>query len=189
MDTNHRGYRYYQEANDQLNAQDKRIYLARLSQDEKKYYNQYLTKLRQDRFKADEANKKKYNEIRKTHIEYLRKTEPEKMAIQNRKDVKAHRLRNKAKATELTTKQNATQTLTDAIRARKARAEMNKLRDEKNTKNVVSSILKSIIDAVPVESKKKKNREAVARHKTKKAQGEPTRTYNTRSKGRTLNLF
>ena len=104
MDTNHRGYRYYQEANDQLNAQDKRIYLARLSQDEKKYYNQYLTKLRQDRFKADEANRKKYNEIRKKHIEELRKTEPEKMAIQNRKDVKAHRLRNNAKATELTTK-------------------------------------------------------------------------------------
>jgi len=188
MDTNHRGYRYYREANEQLNTQDKRIYLARLTQDEKKYYNQYLTKLRQDRFKANEANRTKYNEIRKKHIEDLRKEEPEKMAIQNRKDVKAFGLRNKAKVIELSTKQKATQTLRDAIRARKARAEMYKRKEQKQVQNDVSSILKNIIDSVPVESKKKKNREAVARHKTKKAQGE-TKTYKTRSKGRTLNLF
>ena len=84
-------------------------------------------------------------------------------------------------------KQKSLNTLTDAIKARKARAEANKLRDEKNVKNDVSSILNSIIDAVPIKSKNKKNREAVARHKAKKAQGETT-TYNTRSKGRTLNL-
>ena len=101
------------------------------------------------------------------------------MAIQNRKDVKAHRLREKAKATELSTKQNATQTLTDAIRARKARAELKKLKDQKDAKNAVSSILNSIINAVPVESKKKKNRDAVAKHKAKKASGQPTRNYLT----------
>ncbi len=100
--------------------------------------------------------KKKYNEIRKKHFEVLRETQPEKLAIQNRKDVKAHRLREKAKATELSTKQNATQTLTDAIRARRARAELKKLKDQKDAKNAVSSILNSIINAVPVESKKKK---------------------------------
>ena len=86
-------------------------------------------------------------------------------------------------------KQKSLNTLTDAIKARKARAEANKLRDEKKVqvKNDISSILNSIIDAVPIKSKNKKNREAVARHKAKKAQGETT-TYNTRSKGRTLNL-
>ena len=51
-------------------------------------------------------------------------------------------------------------TLTDAIKVRKERTEMNKLRDEKvrqgKVKNDVSSILNSIIDAVPVVSKKKK---------------------------------
>ena len=73
--------------------------------------------------------------------------------------------------------------LTDAIRARKARAETNKLRDEKKVKNDVSSILNSIIDAVPVVSKNKKNREAVARHKELKALGE-TRIYNTKRNGR-----
>ena len=77
------------------------------------------------------------------------------------------------------------------MRAKKARIQVNKLRDEKErqekVKNDVSSILNSIIDAVPVKSKNKKNREAVARHKERKALGE-TMTYNTRSKGRTLNL-
>jgi len=80
-------------------------------------------------------------------------------------------------------KQKASNTLTDAIRARKARAEMNKLRDEKKVKNDVSSILNSIIDAVPVVSKNKKNREAVARHKELKALGE-ARIYNTKRNGR-----
>ena len=84
-------------------------------------------------------------------------------------------------------KQKSLNILTDAIRARKARAEANKLRDEKNVKNDVSSILNSIIDAVPIIVKSKRNREAVARHKERKALGQ-TMTYNTRSKGRTLNL-
>ena len=83
-------------------------------------------------------------------------------------------------------KQKSLNTLTDAIRARKARAEANKLRGEK-AKNDVSSILNSSIDAVPVVIKSKRNREAVARHKERKALGQTT-TYNTRSKGRTLNL-
>jgi hypothetical protein len=84
-------------------------------------------------------------------------------------------------------KQKSLNTLTDAIRTRKARTGANILRDEKNDKNDVSSILNSIIDAVPIKSKNKKNREAVARHKERKALGE-TITYNTRNKGRTLNL-
>ena len=84
-------------------------------------------------------------------------------------------------------KQKSLNTLTDAIKARKARAEANKLRDEKKVKNDVSSILNSIIDAVPIKSKNKKNSEAVARHKKRKELGE-AQTYDTRSKGRTLNL-
>jgi hypothetical protein len=64
---------------------------------------------------------------------------------------------------------------------------MNKLRDEKEqqeiVKNDVSSMLNSFIDAVPIKSKNKKNRKAVARHKERKELGD-TRTYNTRSKGK-----
>ena len=111
------------------------------------------------------------DEYKKQQAEYMKKYRAKKSEL--KKDIHG--------------KQKSLNTLTDAIRARKARAEMNKLRDEKKVKNDVSSILNSIIDAVPVVSKNKKNREAVARHKAKKAQGE-TITYNTRSKGRTLNL-
>ena len=82
----------------------------------------------------------------------------------------------------------ALNTLTDAIRARKARTEMNKLRDEKKVKNDVSSILNSIIDAVPIESKNKKNRESVKRHKELKTLGE-ARIYNIKRNGRKQNLY
>ena len=68
---------------------------------------------------------------------------------------------------------------------------MNKLRNEKErqekVKNDVSSILNSIIDAVPVVVKSKRTIEEVSRHEERKELGE-ARTYNTRSKGRTLNL-
>ncbi len=74
--------------------------------------------------------------------------------------------------------QKSLNTLTDAIRAIKARAEANKLRDEKNVKNDVSSISNSIIDAVPVKSKNKKNSQAVAIQNAKKAHGE-AKIYNT----------
>ena len=74
------------------------------------------------------------------------------------------------------------------MRARKARTKTSKLLDERKVKNDVSSILNSIINAVPVIVKNKKNSQAVARHKAKKEQG-LTRTYKTRSKGRTLNLL
>jgi hypothetical protein len=97
--------------------------------------------------------------------------------------MKEYRAKQRALKREIENKQKSLNTLTDAIRARKARMEMNKLRDEKKVKNDVSSILNSIIDAIPVESKKKKNREAVARHKELKALGE-TRIYNTKRNGR-----
>ncbi len=77
------------------------------------------------------------------------------------------------------------------MRAKKARIQVNKLRDEKEpqekVKNDVSSILNSIVDAVPVKSKNKKNSEAVARHKERNELGE-ARTYNTRCKRRKLIL-
>ena len=105
--------------------------------------------------------------------------------------IKKYRAKQRALKIKIEKKQKAYTTLTDAMRAKKARIQVNKLRDEKErqekVKNDVSSILNSIIDAVPVKSKNKKNREAVARHKERKELGE-AKTYNTRSKGRTLNL-
>jgi len=101
--------------------------------------------------------------------------------------MKQYRAKRRQSKIEIEKKQKASSTLTDAIRARKARAEMNRLRNEKerkeNVKNDVSSILNSVIDAVPVESKKKKNREAVKKHKELKALGE-SKIYNTKRNGR-----
>ena len=97
--------------------------------------------------------------------------------------MKEYRAKQRALKREIENKQKSLNTLTDAIKARKARMEMNKLRDEKKVKNDVSSILNSIIDAVPVVSKNKKNREAVARHKELKALGE-AKIYNTKRNGR-----
>ena len=97
--------------------------------------------------------------------------------------MKEYRAKQRALKKEIEKKEKSSNTLTDAIRARKARMEMNKLRDEKKVKNDVLSILNSIIDAVPVVSKNKKNREAVARHKELKALGE-AKIYNTKRNGR-----
>ena len=78
----------------------------------------------QDKFKANEANKTRYNEIRKEYIATLRQTEPEKMRQQNIKDVRAFKEREKAHKEIL----KSMNTLTDAIRARKARAELTSLK-------------------------------------------------------------
>ena len=115
------------------------------------------------------------DEYKKQQAEYMKKYRAKKSEL--KRDIQA-----KQKSASLMPRE-ALNTLTDAIRARKARAEMNKLRDEKKVKNDVSSILNSIIDAVPVVSKNKKNREAVARHKELKALGE-ARIYNTKRNGR-----
>ena len=100
--------------------------------------------------------------------------------------MKVYRAKQRELKKNIEEKQKSLNTLTDAIRARKARAEANKLRDEKNVKNDVSSILNTIIDAVPIKSKNKKNKEAVARHKERKELGE-ARTY-MKLRPRTLNL-
>jgi hypothetical protein len=97
--------------------------------------------------------------------------------------MKEYRAKQRALKKEIEKKEKSSNTLTDAIRARKARMEMNKLRDEKKVKNDVSSILNSIIDAVHVVSKNKKNKEAVARHKELKALGK-AKIYNTKRNGR-----
>ena len=112
------------------------------------------------------------DEYRKEQAEYMKK----------------YRAKQRALKIEIEKKQKAYTTLTDAIRARKARTEMNKLRDEKKVKNDVSSILNSIIDAVPIESKNKKNRESVKRHKELKTLGE-ARIYNIKRNGRKQNLY
>jgi hypothetical protein len=57
--TNHGGYYYYQEAQDQISGMDKRIYLSRLTPEQKKCFTQYSGWLRQNRFSSKPENKEK----------------------------------------------------------------------------------------------------------------------------------
>jgi hypothetical protein len=67
------GKYFYEMANDQLNMKDRKQYLSSLTEEQRKLYTRYGNKVRQDKFKANEENNKKYNEIRREHIEELRK--------------------------------------------------------------------------------------------------------------------
>ena len=48
----------YDMANNQLNFKGSNIYLSTLTEEQRKLYNGYGAKLRQDKFRANEANKK-----------------------------------------------------------------------------------------------------------------------------------
>ncbi len=100
------GKYYYEMANSQLNMKDRIANLKTLTEEQRKLYTRYGNTIRQDKFKADEENKEKYNKIRKDHIEKLRKNEPERMKAQNNKDVRASRERKKATEEAILKKQN-----------------------------------------------------------------------------------
>ena len=122
------GKYFYDMANSQLNMKDRKSYLSTLTEEQKKLYTRYGNKVRQDKFKADEENKQKYNEKRKEHIAELRKNEPERMREQNIKDVRAFREREKATEEAILKKTKSINTLTDAIKAYKARKQMKTLK-------------------------------------------------------------
>jgi hypothetical protein len=88
----------------------------------------------------------------------------EEFRKQNIKDVKAFREREKTKLNEIQAKVKATNTLTDAIKARKARAEMRSLKSSKANKDV-KDILNSIIDTIPKQAELKQKREYMTRYR------------------------
>ena len=150
--------------------------------------------MRQRKFSNTDGNKDKYNAIRNEYITKLRAAKPEEMREQNRIDNKNYRLRNKIREEEIRQKLRELEgkaTITDAIRARKARAQLKELKELKQekerkveNKSIVSDILNDIIDTIPKKAQLKRNKEAVERHKAKKETGQPTKTYNTRSRAK-----
>jgi hypothetical protein len=85
----------YEMVNSQLNVKDRRVYLSTLTQEQKQLYTRYNNKVRQDRFKENETNKLKYNEIRKGYIKTQREQFPDKYKEQNIKDVRNFRQKEK----------------------------------------------------------------------------------------------
>ena len=146
------GKYFYEMVNSQLNMKDRRIFLSTLTEAQKLLYTRYNNKVRQDKFKANEENKEKYNKIRKDHITELRKNEPERMREQNIKDVRAFRERERATEEAISKKTKSINTLTDAIKAYKAKKEMKTLKEAKEAKEA----------AKPKEKKTKAQRTADA---------------------------
>lgn len=180
-DKNHRGYNHFINIQDQLNKQDIKEYTGRLTREEKAYLDQFKTLLRQRKYLSNDENRLKTNKERLDYITHIRTVEPERMAEQNKKDVKNYRARNKAKEEELRQRlreMEAKATLTDVIRARRARQEVQALKEVKEDNKIVGEILEKI----PKKIKQVKNRKAVRLHRAKKQAGQPTYTYNTRSK-------
>ena len=168
---------------------DRREYLNKLSKVDQEYYKKEDNKARQKKFNRDPKNVERYNMERRDNIARMRLDDPITMAEQNLKDVKAFRLRQKQIKDEIEAKLKAKQSLTDAIKAKKARTELKQLKEcacarlrQKEKKDIIGDILNSVIDTIPKQVQNKKNREAVARHRSKKEAGEPVKTYNTRSK-------
>jgi len=180
-DKNHKGYNHFIDIKDQLNKQDIKEYMGRLTLQEKAYLTQFRTLLRQRKYLSNDEKRLKTNKERLEYITNIRIAEPERMAEQNRKNVANYKIRNKAKEEELRQRlreMEAKATLTDVIRARKARQELQALKEVKEDNKIVGEILEKI----PKNIKQVKNKKAVRLHRAKKQTGQPTYTYNTRSK-------
>jgi hypothetical protein len=142
----------------QMSMGDKRVFLATLTDAQKLAYKRYSGKMRQQKFNEKPENKEALNTHRREYIAKQRKEKPEEFKQKNIKDVKAFREREKSKLNEIQSKIKATNILTNAIKARKARTEINKLKTESNNKDV-KDILNSIIDTIPKQADLKKKRE------------------------------
>ena len=118
------GKYFYEMVNSQLNMKDRKVYLSNLTEEQRVLYTRYNNKVRQDKFKANNENKEKYNKIRKVYIAEKRIVEPVKFQERNIRDVAAFRAREKLQKQSIQQKFNAVDTLTNAIRARKARKAM-----------------------------------------------------------------
>ena len=67
------GKYFYEMVNSQLNMKDRKVYLSNLTEEQRVLYTRYNNKVRQDKFKANNENKEKYNKIRKVYIAEKRK--------------------------------------------------------------------------------------------------------------------
>jgi hypothetical protein len=159
---------YYTLSN--MDLKDKRAFLATLSDNDKLLYKRHSNKVRQQKFNEKPENKSALNAHRKEYIAKQRLQKLDEFRKQNIKDVKAFREREKTKLNEIQAKVKATNTLTDAIKARKARAEMRSLKSTKANKDV-KDILNSIIDTIPKQAELKQKREYMTRYRKKKAEG------------------
>lgn len=163
-----------------LKATDRRIFVMSLSQADKILYNRYKNKINQKKYLENPENRKKTNQIRKEHISTLRQIEPDKMKKQNLKDVKAFREREKQKLELIQNK--AKSVLTNAIKNKKARQELDKLKALKKIE--ASKTAKSMIDDIMGKEIKKHANLTNQKKYQKKDKDIPAKLYNLRSRNK-----
>jgi hypothetical protein len=153
---------------------ERKVYLSTLTEIEKGYYKKEVNKANQKNFLKKPENKVRYNMERRDNIERKRQEEKEKMAEQNRKDVKAFREREKELKSQIEAKIKA------QIEAKAKEEKANEVlaKQAKEKADIINDILNNIIDTIPKKAQQKRNKEAVKRHRAKKAQGEPIKKYN-----------
>lgn len=161
------GQRIYEEAS-KLNQKEKKLYLSKLSTEQKLLYTKYWNKIRQQKFNENKENRDLYNEKRNNYIKKLRENKPDKMKKQNIKDVGNFRKKEKSKLEAINKKLNLSNIITDVIKAKKARDELNKLRKEKKLKDV-KDIVNELIDIIPKKAELKHKSEYMREYRARKA--------------------
>jgi hypothetical protein len=141
----------------------RRNYLKTLSETEKDAYRKFMKvkSVLKSRNKNNET-KKAYNENQKKLMNDVRNKDRENDRIKQQIYNKTYRNKLKEQKENINAKLNLSNKLTDAIKAKKARMVMKKLKDD-NTKSIASSIINDIVDTIPKQVALKKNRERVAK--------------------------
>ncbi len=167
-----------------MNLKDRREYLKSLSVQERDLYNKESNKARQAKFNLNSENKEKLNEHRRKYIEEQRKEQPEVFKERNVKDVKNFRLREKEKLDNIQKKLKSVDVLTNALKNKKARMELQKLKQDKlnqvkakvsavlQSKSMIDNIFSNVIDKIPV--KRKRGRPVGSKNKAKPKVVEPS---------------
>ena len=147
-------------------------------------YNKESNKARKAKFNLNLENKEKLNEHRRNYIEEQRKEQPEVFKERNVKDVKNFRLREKEKLDNIQKKLKSVDVLTNALKNKKARMELQKLKQVKlnqvkgkvsavlQSKSKIDNIFSNVIDKIPV--KRKRGRPVGSNNKAKPKVVEPS---------------
>ena len=145
----------------------RRNYLKTLSEDERIAYRKFMKvkSVLKSRNKNDET-KKAYNDYQNNLMLIVRSKDREHDRTKQQIYNKTYRNKQKELKHSIDAKLNLSNTLNDAIKAKKARNEMKKLKEQKS-KSIVSSIINDIVDTIPKQSTLKKNRERVAKSRAK----------------------
>ena len=132
----------------------RKVFLNNLSEEHRKLYKNYSDVIRKRNSLNNDGNRERAKESAREGMKKLRESRPKEQQQLQRKiyDTKYNEKRK-------LTRQQAAEIIQKQYRQNKAKQE---------AAGIVGDILGDLIDKIPMEAKKKKNREAVARHRAKK---------------------